>query len=391
MCQENEFMMSIEQKKPFRIAFIGGGLSSAIGQTHYGASRLDGHWKVVAGAFSRNHQTNIETSQAWNVAPKHTYESWQSMVKSEKDNLDAVVLLTPTPDHEEILYQLFKYEIPIICEKALVSSLKQLKRIKQNYDPRKNFLLVSYNYSGYPMVRELQEKIQKGDLGTIQQIHIEMPQEGFVRPPDIAGKAAEPQSWRLKDDIIPTICLDLGVHLHHLMVFLLNEEPNAVMAEFDHYSSYNGLVDNIKMWLKFESGKSASFWMSKTAIGSRNGLKIRIYGDKGSAEWIQGQPEELSFSSINGIHTKIDRGSKGGVSSQGRYNRMKVGHPSGFIEAFANLYHDFAEALVEWKKTQQISNPYVYGLKHSENGLNLFHYARESSIKNKWVRLNTKK
>ncbi|MFA5984404.1 MAG: Gfo/Idh/MocA family oxidoreductase [Methylococcaceae bacterium] len=378
----------VNKTEAFKLGFIGGGLASAIGQTHYSASRLDGNWDVVSGAFSRNVETNLATAAEWRIDPKRTYIDWRVFIEQEKNLLDAVVVLTPTPDHEEVLCALLQENIPVICEKAFVSSLKQLDRVKHVYNPDKHFLAVTYNYSGYPMVRELQDKIKAGELGNIQQIHLEMPQEGFVRPPDIAGKAAGPQSWRLQDGIIPTICLDLGVHLHHLMVFLLNEEASEVMAELDHYSSYDGVIDNVKMWLRFKTPKTASFWMTKTAIGSRNGLKLRVYGDQGSAEWVQILPEELSFSNINGIHTKIDRGSKTGVSSLGRYNRMKVGHPAGFIEAFANLYQDFFDALTEWKATGKHTNPYVFGLEHSANGLNLFHSARTSDQEKKWVTLN---
>jgi predicted dehydrogenase len=372
----------------YKIGFIGGGLSSAIGQTHYSACRLDGNWELVSGAFSRNKDVNHQTAMNWHVDPGRVYDHWRDFIDAEHDRVDAVLILTPTPDHTEILCELLRRDIPIICEKALVSSLEQLEQVKKIYDPQRHFLLVTFNYSGYAMIRELQEKIHKGELGRIQQLQFEMPQEGFVRPPDIAGKSAGPQGWRLRDEIIPTICLDLGVHLHHLMVFMIQEEPNELMAEFDHYSSYDSVIDNVKMWMKFKSGISASFWMSKTAIGCRNGLKIRVFGDKGSAEWVQTNPEELSFSNLNGIHTKIDRGSKYGVSSEGRYNRMKVGHPSGFIEAFANIYQDFSDALTEWKQFGKIENPFVYGLDHAEAGLRLFHQARQSHQNRQWVEMN---
>ena len=377
-----------EQTSALKLGFIGGGLSSAIGKTHYSACRLDGYWEVVSGAFSRHPDVNQATAKAWHIDPERVYDSWRTMLTLEKERVDAIVLLTPTPNHAEILCELFRQNIPVICEKAMVSSLAQLTEVQKVYDPNKHFLAVTYNYSAYPLVRELQEKIKNNELGTIQQIHLEMPQEGFIRPPDIAGKSSPPQSWRLKDDIIPTICLDLGVHLHHLMVFLLAEEPDRVMAEFNHYSPYEGIIDNVSLWLRFASGKSASFWMTKTTIGSRNGLKLRVYGDKGSAEWVQVLPEELSFSNINGIHTKIDRGSKAGISSQGRYNRMKVGHPSGFIEAFANLYQDFAEALLQWRETGKVSNSFVYGFDHAAKGLTLFHQARTAHQRGHWVNIS---
>ena len=129
-----------------------------------------------------------------------------------------------------------------------MSNLNDARTLLAQYNPARNFLAVTFNYSGYPMVRELRQRIRTGQFGKIHQLHIEMPQD-FVRPPAIAGRAAPPQSWRLKDDFIPTICLDLGVHLHHLAYFLCGEEPETVNAEFNTYSQYRDIVDNISMWL----------------------------------------------------------------------------------------------------------------------------------------------
>lgn len=369
---------------PLSLGFIGGGLSSAVGYTHYSASRLDGRWHVRSGVFSHRSEVNRNTAQQWHIDPKRIYASWRDMIVHESHTLDAVVVLLPTPDHIEVICALLEANIPIICEKAMVSSLDDAKRIMHFYDTQKHFLAVTFNYSGYPMIRELHALILRGNLGTINHIELEMPQEGFVRPPDIAGHTAPPQSWRLKDAYIPTICLDLGVHLHHLAYFLTQQEPSQVMAEFNNYSQYP-LVDNVNMWLRYDSGMSGSFWLTKTAIGSRNGLKVRVFGSSGSAEWYQMEPELLRLASIDGDISIIDRGRHGNIISHARYNRMKVGHPSGFIEAFANLYIDIADALIEWKETKQHSNPYVFDAKHATNGLLLFHNATTAHNMGQWI------
>ncbi len=366
------------------LGFIGGGLSSAVGQTHFAASQLDGRWELAAGVFSRDPATNHRTGEAWQVAPERVYSSWRDLILAERARLDAVVVLTPTPDHYEILQALLKSGVPIICEKAVVSKLADARALLGQYQAEKNFVAVTFNYSGYPMVRELRQRILDGQFGKVQQLHLEMPQEGFVRPPAIAGKAAPPQSWRLKDDFIPTICLDLGVHLHHLAHFLTAEEAATVNAEFNTYSQYEGIVDNVSMWLQYPSGMTANFWMSKTAIGRRNGLRIRLFGEHASAEWYQMEPEQLQIATMDGTQMTIDRGGQAGVAGEGRYNRMKVGHPSGFIEAFANLYTDIADALLEWRQTRRHTNPYVFGIEHAVDGLALFHTARLSSSSRCW-------
>lgn len=377
-----------QKKDPLSLGFIGGGLSSAIGQVHFGASRLDGHWRLEAGVFSQNSETNRKTAETWYVPQDRLYESWQSFLAAEADKLDAVVVLTPTPDHSDIVCALLEKNIPVICEKPLVSSLEEVVLIQKSFRNSHDFLAVTYNYSGYPMVRELRERVRHGEMGCLHQIHFEMPQETFIRSSVVTGKTAPPQSWRLKDGVIPTICLDLGVHLHHLASFIIGKEPVRTMADFSNYSTHPGLVDNIMIWLEYEDGMKGSFWISKTALGHRNGLKLRLYGDKGSAEWAQMEPEELRISYKDGTRKTIDRAGKTLICSELRYNRVKAGHPSGFIEAFANLYCDIADALIEYRKTGKKYNPYVFGLEHSVKGLELFTATRVSDQHRCWIELN---
>jgi predicted dehydrogenase len=193
------------------------------------------------------------------------------------------------------------------------------------------------------------------------------------------------QAWRLQDHFISTLCLDLGVHLHHLAGFLTGQEPSSVLAEFNNFSEYPDLVDTVNLWLRYPSGMRASLWASKTTIGNRNGLRIRVFGDCGSAEWIQLEPEELRLNFIDGARLLTDRGSRHRITSGARYNRMKAGHPSGFIEAFANLYADMADALISWRQTKSFAHPYVYGLDHAADGLSLFHAVRLADNQGQWT------
>ncbi len=375
--------MEISNKlnRPLALGFVGGGLSSAIGQSHCGASQLDGNWKLEAGCFSRQPEINLKTANKWHIETNRAYDSWQSLIKKEADKLDAVAVLTPTPDHLEVICALLENNIPIISEKPLVSSLDELSPIQKVLKQDKHFLAVTFNYSGYPMIRELRELIKNGALGQIKQIRFEVPQDAFVRSTPAKGNAV---SWRLKDGPLPTICLDLGVHLHHLAYFLLEEEPTHTMAEFSNYSSHNGLVDDILMWVKFGSGIKGSFWMSKAALGNRNGLKVSLYGDKGSAHWVQINPEELKLYDGSGTCTIIDRGGETLVCGTLRYNRYKAGHPAGFLEAFANLYSDIADALIQFDETGKHDNPYVFGFDHSVKGLSLFTAACKSNKNRSW-------
>jgi len=370
--------------KPLKLAFIGGGINSAVGYVHFASSQLDKRFEVVAGAFSRNKKDNIATAKYWNIEEDRAYVDWLEMLKVEKSNVDAVVVLTPTPDHIQMLKKLMELNMPTICEKSLVMGLDEINQLRMSMSNNQHFLAVTFNYSGYAMIRELKTLIDKNKLGTIQKIHLEMPQEGFRRPPAIAGKVSLPQSWRLTDGEIPTICLDLGVHLHHLSSFLLGVEPLQTLAEFTNHSTYQGLIDDIQMLIKYPKNIKGSMWMSKTAIGNRNGLKVRVFGDEGSATWFQLNPDELRLSYANGKQEILDRGSNLCLANEFRYNRMKPGHPSGFIEGFANLYSDIHQELSSYLQSNSSHNAYVYALEHAENGLKLFTAAKKSWEKGHW-------
>jgi len=365
----------------YKLAFIGGGVNSIAGYPHFIASQMDRRFEVVAGTFSSDKKINQKTAKEWLVS--RVYDDYKLLIEKEKDKIDAVVVLLPTPLHDEVVSKLLDAQIPIICEKPLVSSKDEIAKISKKYDPMKHFLVVTNNYSGYPMVRELQDKIYKNELGKILHIRLKMPQESFLRPPK---SIKYPQAWRLKDGFIPMISLDLGAHLHHLAYFLLQEEPLKVMALHNSFSKYK-VVDDVNMLLEYKSGIQGNIWLSKTAIGNRNGLHIEVYGDKASASWHQENPEKLEFSYHTGQKVILDRGSDIEMLPNKLYHRMTPGHPAGYIEAFANLYNDIAFSLEKFYRSEPYTNKYVYGIEHAINGINLLHASSQSNQEKRWVKI----
>ncbi len=362
------------------LGFVGGGISSAVGQAHYCASQMDKRWELCAGVFSQHVDVNQQSAEAWHIDPQRLYPNLETLIAEEQGKLDGVVVLTPTPNHADAVCALLESGMAVICEKALTASLADLERIQSVYR-QDSFLAVTYNYSGYPMVRELRRRIEIGELGKIHQIQIEMPADVYLQFKQ--GAYLTPQSWRLEDGEVPTILLDLGVHLHHLCHFLTGLNPLEVNADYHNYSRFEGVVDDAHLWVKYEAGMNASMWMSKTALGHRNGLRIRLYGELGSAEWYQMDPEQLVLSDQQGRRVALDRGCEGGEFLQ--YERFKPGHPIGFVEAFANLYGDIADALLDHRQGGRQSHPYVYGLEHAEQGLQLLRSATQANEQRRWV------
>lgn len=375
--------MAFTPYEPLRIAFIGGALNSAVGFTHFNASRLDGYFRVEAGCFSRDPAQNDHTARVYSVAPARTYRNWRDLLGAEAGSIDAVVILTPTPDHTEIVIEAIDAGYPVICEKALTVSSGDCRTIEDAVARKRGYLAVTYNYSGYPMVRELQRMILEGRLGTVQQIQIEMPQEGYLR------LGANPQAWRRVDYAVPTVSLDLGVHVHHLVDFLTGgRKPLRLVGDQSSYGQFGGLIDNVYSLAHYEDDIRVNAWWGKTALGLRNGLRIRVFGDSASAEWFQMDPENLNWADNDGRHCVLDRGSGEAKAAQAlRYNRFKAGHPSGFIEAFANLYADIAGELRSLKNGQYERSEFVFGATQSREGLHFLEKISESARRMEWLSL----
>lgn len=377
--------IDIMSNKKLKAAFVGGAYDSAVGRSHRIAIEMDQCFELVAGCFSRDKKRNHTSANKYGVGLDRVYSGLDDLLKHEINNIDCIILLTPQDQHFEHVMACLRTGIPVICEKALVCSCAEAIQIRELLKSSGGYLAVTYNYTGYPMIRELKHMINVGLLGKIQQIHMEMPQEGFARlSPE--GFPISPQEWRLRDGSIPTISLDLGVHLHMMVKFLADESPEEVVAITANRGNFSKIVDNVNCFVKYTNDIDCSIWYSKTALGYRNGLKIRIFGDQGTAEWVQEDPEFLYYSDNSGGKCCLDRTSKNiKVANQVRYQRFKAGHPAGFIEAFANYYVDIADSLQRDLQNDTASeNQYVFGIEESLEGLNLLEAISRSSKSKKW-------
>ena len=381
-------MSSAVDAAPLSLGFIGGALNSAVGYAHFAASTMDNKWSLDAGCFCGEPDLNRQSAQKYGVIPERDYECWKDMLQKEKGRLDAIVVLTPTPLHCEMVITCLNEGYPVICEKALATTSADAKKIFEARNRTKGFLAVTYNYSGYPMVRELRNIIQKGTLGNILHFQAEMPQEGFIRV-DPRGNKPSPQAWRLADGQIPTIHLDLAVHLHQVVHYLTGKKPLEVVSDQSSFGWFSEIIDNVTCLCRYSDSVQGQMWFSKSALGQRNGLRFRIYGSKASAEWFQLNPEELLISHADGRREILDRASSVEVTNLPRYNRFKAGHPAGFIEAFANLYSDIADGLKQYKATGQWQSEEVFSAESALEGLHMLEAMRKSVDTKAWQSLGS--
>lgn len=373
------------KSKVLQIGFIGGGVNSAIGSTHFIASQMDGLFEVVSGVFSTDPVENNETAVKWHINPDRVYQDVDAFLSSEKNRLDAIAILTPTPQHFSQVKAALLESVPVICEKALVTNSEHAKELLDLVTATNGYLAVTYNYTGYPMLRELKAMIARGKLGEIQQVQAEMPQEGFLVK-DQSGAPLQPQTWRLSDSGVPLLSLDLGVHLHNILKFLVSASPQEVVSLQHNYGNFPNIVDSVMCVAKYDRNISASLWFTKSALGYRNGLKVRIFGSEGSAEWLQSTPETLRFSDNHGRTTLIERGANDlEIANDMRYNRFKAGHPAGFLEAFANHYADIHSSLCDhMTRENRIETLYTFGASDALSGLKFIEAINESARLKQW-------
>lgn len=370
--------------EPLRLGFIGGALDSAVGTTHKIASQMDGRWALAAGCFSTNADMNRLTGRTWGLPPESVYPDYRSLLESEHGRLDAVVVLTPTPSHTAIVVDALSRGYPVICEKALATSSREAAGIREAVEKRRGFLAVTYNYTGYPMAREMRSIIRSDALGKLQQIHVEMPQEGFLRLGRNDQKPT-PQAWRLRDLEIPTLYLDLGVHLVHMVGFLSGERPVELVAANSTFGFFADIVDNTMCLARYSGGLDCRMWFSKSALGETNGLRVRICGEKGAIEWYQLRPETLLLHDKYGRKSTLERSSVDlALANDARYNRFKAGHPAGFLEAFANHYFDLADGLAEFKSRGRVTSPWVFGIDEAQEGLLVLEAMARSAKSKAW-------
>ena len=369
--------------KKFNVAFIGGGINSEIGLVHKNALDITQKFSLLAGCFSKDRKINKLSGEFFKIRNENIFENLEQLLTQASSQLDALIILTPTNMHFDNIKTILKYKIPIISEKSLVLKSKEINEIKKLINNSNTFLTVTYNYTGYSMIREIQDFIKKGKLGRINKFLIEMPQDSYLRL-DQRNNKLKIKRWRLQKYEIPMIFYDLGMHIHSLIKFLFNKKLSSVLSITKQSGNFNKIDDDVHCLLKMKDTSVGNIWFSKSALGQNNGLKLRIFGNKGAVEWYQENPDHFFYYDKYGSKIEINQSSPLlNISNSKRYQRFKPGHPTGFVEAFANYYEDIAMSLENNKK----QNSYTLGIETAEEGLKFVESAFLSSKKNVWVQI----
>lgn len=334
--------------RALRLGMIGGGQGAYIGNIHRLASRLDGHWQIVAGAFDADPERGRAFALSQGIDPARAHGTWEDLVRAESardDRVDAVAICTPNFTHYPIAKGLIEAGFDVICEKPLTATLADATALEALARESGRFVGVTYTYSGYPMVHEARVRVAAGELGTIRTVQVEYPLEWMSKPIEQSGNAQA--AWRTdptKNGRGGSIG-DIGTHAYHLAGFVSGLKLDALTADLATFVDGRALDDNAHVMMRYQGGARGLLWSSQVAIGNSNGVRLRVFGDRGSLQWFQEQPNELIWTPLDGRVQVIKRGADD-LSEDARVRtRTPAGHPEGYLEAFANLYAGFAEAI----------------------------------------------
>ncbi|HEY0274916.1 MAG TPA: Gfo/Idh/MocA family oxidoreductase [Paenirhodobacter sp.] len=327
---------------------IGGGEGAYIGNIHRLASRLDGQWQLVAGAFDVDPARGRAFATGQGLDPARSYGSWQDLIAGEAgrdDRVDAVAICTPNFTHAPIATALIGAGFEVICEKPLTATLADAVALEALARDSGRFVGVTYTYSGYPMVHEARVRIARGEIGAIRTVQVEYPLEWMAAAIE---KQGNPQAaWRTdpqKNGRGGSIG-DIGTHAYHLAGFVTGLKLDSLTADLATFVEGRALDDNAHVMMRYQGGARGLLWSSQVAIGNSNGVRLRVFGETGSLQWYQEQPNELIHTPLDGRVEIIKRGAADLSEDAKARTRTPPGHPEGYLEAFANLYLGFAEAI----------------------------------------------
>lgn len=333
---------------PIRLGMVGGGKDAFIGAVHRIAARLDGEFRLVAGALSSTPERALESGRALGLDEKRIYGSFRDMAAREarlKDGIEAVAIVTPNHMHYPAAREFLKRGIHVICDKPLTSTLADARKLAALASESDALFVLTHNYTGYPMIRQARQMVAEGALGTIRIVQAEYAQDWLTEAAEETG--SKQASWRTDpaQSGAGGSIGDIGTHAFNLLSFVTGLRTEELAADLHRFVPGRRVDDNAHIMLRFEGGARGMLWSSQVAPGNENGLKLRIYGDKGGLEWSQEEPNRLWFTPFGEPKRLITRNGAGANAAAARVSRIPSGHPEGYLEGFANIYAEAARAI----------------------------------------------
>jgi predicted dehydrogenase len=376
-----------------KYGMVGGDLNAFIGGVHRKAIRFEDHVELVAGCFSNVLEDNEKTGEHYQLDSDRVYKDYQTMAKTEaarEDKIDFVVIVTPNFIHYEIAKAFLEKGFNVVCEKPLCFTKEEASELEQLAKDHNVLFAVTYAYSGYAMVKYAKQLIKNGDIGDILNVNAEYPQDWLLGAVADSDTKLSLSVWRMdpKYSGISNCVGDIGTHIENTVKYITGLKVKKVAAKLNRYGKALDLNANILV--EFDDGINGMFWSSQIAAGNANGLRVRIFGTKGSLEWYQETPDFLTFTKRDGTVERLSRGYGYVTGRAAALSRIPAGHPEGYFEAFSNVYKTYINALRKKKNGHVLTEDDLDfpTVTDGKEGVEFVHAVVESDSNNStWVEL----
>ena len=374
--------------KKLTLGIVGGGPKSWIGHVHRISSRFDNQYKIVAGVFSRNPNISKKFGKSLGISKDRCYSTYKEMAYKEakrKDCIMVVAIMTPPSSHQIIAEKFIEKNVHIISDKPFAGNLEQAKKLHKKIKSNKKIkYALTHNYSAYPMVREAKKLVEKGKIGKIEYINVEYVQDWSSGKTITKKNSKKILKWKIDNKIVGTSAVlnEIGSHAYHMAIYISGLKGETIFADIKQISNKIKMDNNAQVMINFNKGAKGMLWTSVMARGGVYGLRIRIFGSKGSLEWIQNDPNYLKFNPSTGAVRLLERGFFNAQFSK-NFSRIKFGHPEGYLDAFANIYREFAISIKNNSKKR-------YFFPNEDEGLETAKFidaCKKSSKKKRWVKI----
>lgn len=334
-------------KQKIRMGMVGGGAGAFIGGVHRMAAALDGEIELVCGAFSSDPERSRASGAQLALPPERCYGTFQEMIKGEKrlkpeKRMQFVSIVTPNHVHFAPAKMALENGFHVICDKPLAFNMKEALALEKLVEKTGLIFALTHNYTGYPMVKQARQMIRHGELGKIRKVVVEYPQGWLsTKAEDTGSKQA---SWRTDPQRsgIAGAMGDIGTHAENLAEYITGLHITEMCADISTFVPGRLLDDDGNVLLHFDNGAKGILHASQISAGEENNLNIRVYGEKGGLEWRQMEPNTLIVKWLD-KQTQVYRTGVGPLYPEATaHTRIPGGHPEGYLEAFANIYRNFA-------------------------------------------------
>jgi predicted dehydrogenase len=332
-----------------RYAMVGGGRDAFIGAVHRHAMALDGQWELVAGALSSSRDKARASGRDLGLAEERNHGHWMELLEDEcrrapQDRAEVVVIVAPNHIHYPVAKAFVEAGFHVVCDKPLVHTSAQASELVGLVRHTGNIFAVTYNYTGYPMVRQARHMVASGALGELRKVVVEYNQGWLSQHIEGSNKQA---AWRADPEKsgLGGAIGDIGSHAENLVSTVTGLRLESLCADLQSFVPGRTLDDDANVLLRFAGGARGVLVASQINAGLENGLRLRVSGTRGTLEWAQEQPSQLHYLPLDGPRQLLTRGSPWLCDAAKHASRLPAGHPEGFIEAFANLYCGVAQAV----------------------------------------------